>query len=84
MLRVLADFVLDQARHAATGPGIEAIETVVEEGNPAARIIDCAKRENVDLIVLGSRGLSDRKGLLLGSVSHKVNHLAPCSCITVR
>jgi nucleotide-binding universal stress UspA family protein len=32
---------------------------------------------------MGSRGLSKLKGLFLGSVSHKVFHLAPCSCVTV-
>jgi len=33
---------------------------------------------------MGTRGLSDLKGLFVGSVSHKVSHLADCSCITVR
>ncbi len=31
-----------------------------------------------------SRGLSDLRGLVPGSVSHKVNALAGCTCITVR
>jgi nucleotide-binding universal stress UspA family protein len=35
------------------------------------------------LIVLGSRGLSDIQGLMFGSTSHKVTHLASCSCVTV-
>ena len=43
-----------------------------------------AKDRMVDAIVIGSRGLSDIKGLFLGSVSHKVGHLAECTCITVK
>jgi nucleotide-binding universal stress UspA family protein len=33
---------------------------------------------------MGSRGLSDLKGLMLGSISHKVANSAPCTVITVR
>nr|WP_231613761.1 universal stress protein [Halomonas sp. BC04] len=36
-----------------------------------------------DAIVMGSRGVSELKGLLVGSVSHKVMHSAPCTVITV-
>ena len=36
------------------------------------------------MVFLGSRGLGDAKGLLLGSVSHKVMHLAPCTCVAVK
>jgi len=37
-----------------------------------------------DMIVMGSRGVSDLKGLVMGSVSHKVMQLAPCTCVSVR
>jgi chaperonin GroEL len=37
-----------------------------------------------DMIVMGRRGLSDLQGLLMGSVSHKVSHLADCACLTVK
>ena len=57
---------------------------MTEYGDPAERILDCAKREHVDMIVMGTRGLSDLKGLLMGSVSHKVSHLADCACVTVK
>jgi len=42
------------------------------------------KEAHSDMIVMGSRGLSDLAGLLVGSVSHKVTNMAPCTCITVR
>ena len=54
------------------------------EGDPAGRILDTAKNGGADLIVLGSRGLTDVASLLLGSVSHKVLHLAPCACLMVK
>ncbi|MCB1819877.1 MAG: universal stress protein, partial [Gammaproteobacteria bacterium] len=34
-------------------------------------------------IVMGRRGLGDLAGLLMGSVSQKISHLAPCPCLTV-
>ena len=43
-----------------------------------------SKHEKPDMIVMGRRGLSDLQGLLMGSVSHKVSHLADCACLTVK
>ena len=49
-------------------------EVLILEGNPAEAIVDAAGDEKCDLIVMGSRGLSDFQGMALGSVSHKVIH----------
>lgn len=59
-------------------------ETEIAHGSPAHNIIQCVNDNDIDMIVMGSRGLSDFGGLLLGSVSHKVSHLADCTCVTVR
>ena len=55
-----------------------------EIGHPASTIVQVAKEEQVDLIVLGSRGLSGIEVFLLGSVSERVAHLAHCSVFIVR
>ncbi len=45
-------------------------------GHVAKAVVETATANNVDLIVMGSRGLSDVQGLLLGSVTHKVIQMA--------
>ncbi len=55
-----------------------------ECGHAANQIVRVAEEESVDLIVLGSRGLSPLKALLLGSVSDHVVHHARCSVLIVR
>ncbi len=50
---------------------------VLVRSGPAARaIVHAATEEKADLIVMGSRGLSDFSGIVMGSVSHRVLSLA--------
>lgn len=79
-----ANEVLRSAEAQAREHGATRIEQVIEEGDPTRQILACAEARGADLIVMGSRGLGDLQGLLLGSVSHKVGHLAKCTCVTVR
>lgn len=76
--------IMKQARAAATEAGVPNVETLVRVGQPARTIVQVADRIAADTIVMGSRGLGDLEGLLLGSVSHKVASLAKCTCITVK
>jgi len=55
-----------------------------ESGHAAEQILRVAEEESVDLIVVGSRGLSEWKSLVLGSVSDHVVHHAECSVLVVR
>lgn len=75
---------LEFASEYAANHGIKEVTTEVAGGSPAHRIVESAKETHADMIVMGSRGLSDLAGLLVGSVSHKVTNMAPCTCITVR
>jgi nucleotide-binding universal stress UspA family protein len=56
----------------------------VAAGHVAKAIIEAAGANEVDLIVMGSRGLSDVQGLLLGSVTHKVIQLARVAVLVAR
>ena len=56
----------------------------LEFGSPAETIIKVAKKENYDLIIVGSRGLSSVKRFFLGSVSDDVSMHARCSVLIVR
>ena len=84
VLRFLADKVLAEAERVAQEKGVENVVAAIEDGDPAEQILRYAESEGANLIVMGSRGLGDLKGLLMGSVSHKVSQLSPCSCVTVK
>lgn len=53
-------------------------ETRILEGTPGTHISEVARIEKMDLIVMGSRGVSDLAGLFLGSVAHQVLNKAEC------
>jgi nucleotide-binding universal stress UspA family protein len=53
-------------------------------GHAAKEIVDTARSEGADLIVMGSRGFSDIAGLFVGSVTHKVLQLAHVPVLVVR
>lgn len=53
-------------------------------GRPADKIIKTAKEENIDLIVIGSRGLGGIKEFFLGSVSDRVADAAPCPVLIIK
>lgn len=65
------------------GLDTQRVQRLVHEGQPPKMIVPEAKRLGVAAIVIGSRGVSDMASLVLGSVSHRVLHLAPCSVIVV-
>jgi len=53
-------------------------------GRAARVILEVANESGAGLAVIGSRGLSDLAGLVMGSVTHKVLHLAHCPVLVVR
>ncbi len=60
------------------------VETMVKSGAPANMIVDLARTEGVDLIVMGSHGESGVTKLLIGSVVQKVLYWATCPVLVVR
>ena len=84
VLMEVGHYIVDGAKGHAERHGLENVDARLEVGDPADRILNCIETENIDCVVMGSRGLNDLKGLFLGSVSHKVASRAACTCITVK
>jgi nucleotide-binding universal stress UspA family protein len=82
--RMLGDALTREAERRLAEKGVTRRQSLVLEGGPASTILATASDEAVDMIVLGSRGRSPVAGAFLGSVSHKVAHLADCTCIVVK
>ncbi|MFO7737938.1 MAG: universal stress protein [Desulfatiglandaceae bacterium] len=76
--------ILGAAEAEAKRKGVKQIKNTVIQGDPAEEILNYSKDQDIDMIVLGSRGLGSAKGLMLGSVSSKVCHSADRTCVTVR
>lgn len=84
LLEDTAREILSRAAERATGRGAPRVATRLEAGAVARTIVAVADEIDADGIVMGRRGLGDLTGLLLGSVTHKVAHLADRTVITVR
>jgi nucleotide-binding universal stress UspA family protein len=78
-----AQEMLNKAVETLISAGVQA-SPMLRRGDAATEIIEYAKTNQVDLIVAGSRGLSQVEGWLLGSVSRKLVHYAGCSVLIVR
>jgi nucleotide-binding universal stress UspA family protein len=57
---------------------------VVSAEDPADAIVDAARRENADVLVVGSVGMSGRREFLLRNVPNRVSHNAPCTVVIVQ
>jgi nucleotide-binding universal stress UspA family protein len=75
---------LEQVQVAAKEKGIRLKTEVLDGDSKVKVIIDYAKKNSVDLIVIGSTGLTGFKRLLLGSIANAVVSSAPCPVMVVR
>ena len=80
----MTEAIVKEAEGLAKSAGITKVKADVREGKPARTLIDYAKSERCDLIVVGSRGIGELEAALLGSVSQKVCMLSSCSVMIVR
>ena len=81
--RAAGEFLLLQSVETLHSFGIEAKSNLLQ-GDAATEIIEYVKNHKIDLIVAGSRGLSQMKSWLLGSVSRKLVHYSNCSTLVVK
>ena len=75
--------VVEQAKDHAAKAGASSVRGFVKAGHPSRTIVKFAKDRDAKMIVVGSRGLGDIEGFLLGSVSHKVTSLAECPVLVI-
>ncbi|MDZ7749691.1 MAG: universal stress protein [Halofilum sp. (in: g-proteobacteria)] len=82
LAREVVGHTMDRLREHGVDPG--HVRVLFKNGNAAKRILETVDEQEVDLVVMGSRGLSDVGALVQGSVSHRVAHAAPCTVATVK
>jgi nucleotide-binding universal stress UspA family protein len=82
-LREVAENLLARAREEVAAQGVE-VDTEARGGDPAHALVDVAQEQGASMIVVGARGLTGFQRFLLGSVSSKLSHHAPCSLLIVR
>ena len=69
---------------ATVASGTANVSTEVRTGNSARQILEVAKEQGVDLIVMGTHGRTGIAHVVMGSVAEKVVRLAPCPVLTLR
>jgi nucleotide-binding universal stress UspA family protein len=78
-----AEALLEAAAEVVEQAGLQ-VERHAIPGDPASAIIEVARTQDADLVVVGDRGLTRVERLLLGSVADKLAHHSPCSVTIVR
>ena len=81
-----ADELVEKAagRFLEAGVNAEGVVRRVSVGRTSDEIVDVAAEVEAELIVMGTRGMSEWKSLLLGGVANKVVQQAPCPVLLVR
>jgi nucleotide-binding universal stress UspA family protein len=75
--------ILADAKAKTETEGVQ-VETILVMGQAVETIVEASKNGKFDLIVIGARGLSPIKEILLGSVSHGVTTHAQCPVLVVK
>ena len=83
ILRKFGNNVLIKAKKTTTRQGMDS-KIIMKEGNITNEIIKLAKKEQCNLIIVGSKGLGATLRFFLGSVSNKLANNAPCSILIVK
>jgi nucleotide-binding universal stress UspA family protein len=81
---VLAEAARELGEHARELAGERGRSTVVIAEDPADAIIEAARRERADVVVVGSVGMTGRKEFLLRNVPNRISHNAPCTVVIVQ
>lgn len=79
-----ADSIMRDAEEAAHAAGLKDVVRMVSEGDPVKGMLKVTRETPVDLIVVGTRGLTGLRELAMGSVAHKISAAAPCPVLIVK
>lgn len=79
-----AEKILQKAKRFLETEKIDYSLLTILGSNPPRALVDIAKNENFDLVVVGSRGLSSAAAFLLGSASKQVVSKATCDVLVVK
>ena len=79
-----AEIARELAEHVESLAGERKRSAVVSGADPAEAIVDAARREKADVLVVGSVGMSGRREFLLRNVPNRVSHNAPCTVVIVQ
>ena len=82
-IRKAGEEILEKGKKLVKTEGVP-VETVLKEGHNVEEILNTAKEGNYDLIVMGARGASKIKEILLGSTSYGVTSHAPCPVLIIK
>lgn len=80
----IGENILEEAKQLAEEHGAKDVITRVGVGDYADEILEVAEHDDVDMIVMGRRGLGRVREALLGSVTQKVLHHANCTVMIVQ
>ena len=80
----LAEAGRELAEYARELAGDSGRSAVVVAEDPAEAIVAAAEREQADVIVVGSVGMTGRKEFLLRNVPNRVSHNASCTVVIVQ
>ena len=82
-IRKSGEAILAEGEKIANAESVQ-VELMLKEGHVVEEILKMAREGNFDLIVIGARGISKLKEILLGSVSYGVTIHAPCPVLVVK
>jgi nucleotide-binding universal stress UspA family protein len=82
--RQRAAVCVEDARKRLRERGIADVEMAVLEGHPVEAILDVLAERTPELLVIGARGISPWKGLMLGSVSLALTQRAKCPVLVIK
>ena len=82
-LELLAIKILDKVEEKASRENVP-LKRIIQKGDPASVLVELAKRENADLLVVGTRGLLGVKRVMLGSSTQKIVRWSGVPVLVVR